>query len=68
MDRKSALLGHALVLGIDREKLRRLWGMPQATYCRRLADPDRITLAEFRRYCQITNLDDKEIADFVRSK
>ena len=68
MDKKSTILGHALVLGIDREKLRKLWGMKPATYSRRLANPDNITLGEFRDYCRITCLSDADIAELVRTR
>lgn len=68
MDKKNTILGAALQHGLNRTRLQKLTGMSPATFSRRLADPDSLTIRELRRIDQLARFDDSELLRLVRSK
>lgn len=66
MDKKKTILGCGLAIGKDRRKLQRSSGIPERTFERRLADPDKITLEEFRLIAIASGMPDETIIKMVR--
>lgn len=66
MDKKKTILGCGLAIGKDRRKLQRSSGIPERTFERRLADPDKITLEEFRLIANASGMPDETIIKMVR--
>lgn len=67
MNKKDFILGKAKSNGLSREKLQRLSGIAPATFSRRMASPDSITIGELRRLDQLANFTDQDIIKLVRS-
>jgi hypothetical protein len=66
MDKKKTILGCGLAIGKDRRRLQRSSGIPERTFDRRLADPDKLTLGEFRQIAVATCMPDETIIKMVR--
>lgn len=66
MDKKKAILGCGLAIGKDRRRLQRSTGIPERTFDRRLADPDKFTLEEFRQIAIATCMPDETIIKMVK--
>ena len=66
MDKKKVILGCGLAIGKDRRKLQRSSGIPERTFERRLADPDKITLEEFRLIANASGMPDETIIKMVK--
>lgn len=66
MDKKSVIYGVALSNGLSRDGLQRISGMPPATFTRRMADPDSLTLGEFRQIVKETGMKDETILMMVK--
>ena len=66
--RADLITGRAKITGLSRDKFRKLSGMSQSTFDRRMKDPDRITLGELRRFDQLAHFEDSELVSLVRSK
>lgn len=68
MNKKNLILGAALRNGLTRTRLQKLTGMSPATFSRRMADPDTITIGELRRIDQLARFEDADLLKIVRSK
>lgn len=66
MDKKKTILGCGLAIGKDRRKLQRSSGIPERTFERRLADPDKFTLEELRLIAIASNMPDEIIVKMVK--
>lgn len=68
MDKKSVIYGAAKLKGLTRERLQKMSGIPPATFARRMANPDSITIAELRRLDQLAKFRDDQLIELVRGK
>jgi len=68
MDKKSVIYGAAQLKGLTREKLQKMSGIPPATFARRMANPDSITIAELRRLDQLAHFEDKVLLALVKER
>lgn len=68
MDKKSVIYGAAQLKGLTRERLQKMSGIPPATFARRMANPDSITIAELRRLDQLAKFRDDQLIELVRGK
>ena len=68
MDKKSVMNGAAQLKGLTREKLQKMSGIPPATFARRMANPDSITIAELRRLDQLAHFEDKVLLALVKER
>ena len=66
MDKKAAILGHALAQGLTKIKLQKLSGMSPATFDRRMANPDDITIGELRQIDGLIHFEDEVLVDLIR--
>lgn len=62
------ILGSALLVGLDKKKFMKHCGIPSATFDRRMAHPDTITLGELRIMASVAGLKDDQIIQLVRTK
>ncbi len=68
MDKKAVILGAALLKGLTRDRLQKMSGMPPATFTRRMANPDSLTIGELRRLDDLAGFRDDQLLDLVRKK
>lgn len=68
MDKKSVIYGAAQLKGLTRERLQKMSGIPPATFARRMANPDSITIAELRRLDQLAHFEDKVLLALVKER
>lgn len=62
------IYGAAQLKGLTRAKLQKMSGIPPATFARRMANPDSITIAELRRLDQLAKFRDDQLIELVRGK
>ena len=67
MDKKKVILGKALEQGLTKLKIQKLTGLPSATFDRRMAKPDTITIGELRRMDALAHFEDKQLIELIRS-
>ena len=66
MDKKAAILGRALEQGLPKIKFQKQTGISPATFDRRMADPDKLTLGEFRQIVVATCMPDETALRMVK--
>lgn len=64
--KKDLILGSATLVGLSREKLQRLTGLPPATFSRRMRNTDSLTIAELRSIVRATRMSDDVILRIVK--
>lgn len=63
----DVLIGYAKVAGLSRDAFQRCSGIPKRTFERRMANPDNITLGEFRDMLRaIRIMPDEAVIKFIR--
>ena len=67
MDKKKVILGQALRQGLTKLKFQKLTGLPSATFDRRMARPDTITIGELRRMDQLAHFGDELLLELIRN-
>ena len=66
MDKAKTIISCGLAIGKDRRKIQRTSGIPSRTFDRRIADPDKLTLGEFRQIALVTHMPDQTIVKMVK--
>lgn len=66
MDKTKTIIGCGLENGKNRGKIQRSSGIPERTFERRMADPDKMTLGEFRQIALVTHMPDQTIVKMVK--
>lgn len=64
--KKALILGSATLVGLSREKLQRLSGLPPATFSRRMRKPDSLTIGELRSIVRATRMSDDVILRIIK--
>ncbi len=67
-DRKDKILGTALANGLPRVRFRKVIGLSPATFDRRMADIDTITIGELRSMDEAANFPDDVLLYLIRKK
>lgn len=68
MDKKSAILACGLAIGVDRAAIQRRSGIAPRTFDRRMANPNTITLDEFRHIVGAAGIPDETIIKLVKER
>lgn len=66
MDKTKTIIGCGLAVGKDRKKIQKSSGMALRTFDRRMADPDQLTLGEFRQIVVATCMPDETALRMVK--
>ena len=66
MDKTKTIIGCGLENGKNRGKIQRSSGIPERTFDRRMADPDKLTLGEFRQIVVATCMPDETALRMVK--
>lgn len=66
MDKAKTIISCGLAIGKDRREIQRKSGIPSRTFDRRIADPDKLTLGEFRQIVVATCMPDETIIKMVK--
>lgn len=68
MDKKATIIGRAMQEGLSKIKFQKMSGMSPATFDRRMASPDTITIGELRRMDELAHFPDEVILQLIRNK